>query len=202
MLVHVLAARLLPRDGRGARRGADLDARRRVSTHAGEATPGERRARDPAIKLSGCSFGSTSAIVTSVGLIVGFGAATASRPALVSSLLIVALADNVTDSLSIHVYQESEHLEGRSAFRATLTNFISRVVVAASFVALVIGVPASFLPAVSMAWGTLLLGSLTWALARARHVSPLGEILKHLLVAVVVVLLSRTIGQLIRAYVQ
>jgi hypothetical protein len=184
-------------------RGADLEARPSVDTNVGEeAAPSERPARRPAIKLSGFSFGSTSAIVTSVGLIVGFGAATASRPALVSGLLIVALADNVTDSLSIHVYQESEQLEGRSAFRATLTNFLTRVVVAASFVALVIGVPAAFLPAVSMAWGSVLLASLTWALARTRHVSPIGEILKHLVVAVVVVLLSRTIGQLIRAYVQ
>jgi VIT1/CCC1 family predicted Fe2+/Mn2+ transporter len=183
-------------------RGADLEARPSVDTHAGEeAAPSERTAHRPAIKLSRFSFGSTSGIVTSVGLIVGFGAATLSRPALVSGLLIVALADNVTDSLSIHVYQESEQFEGRSAFRATLTNFVSRVVVAASFVALVIGVPAAFLPAASMAWGSVLLGSLTWALARARHVSPMGEILKHLVVAVVVVLLSRTIGQLIRAYV-
>jgi VIT1/CCC1 family predicted Fe2+/Mn2+ transporter len=173
-----------------------------VNTHPREeAASSERPAHRPAIKLSRYSFGSTSAIVTSVGLIVGFGAATASRPALVSSLLIVALADNVTDSLSIHVYQESEQLEGRSAFRATLTNFVTRVVVAASFVALVLGVPGSLLPAVSMAWGSLLLASLTWALARARHVSPMGEILKHLVVAVVVVLLSRTVGQLIRLYV-
>jgi hypothetical protein len=53
-----------------------------------------------------------------------------------------------------------------------------------------------------MAWGSVLLASLTYALARSRRVSPMAEILKHLVVAVVVVLLSRGIGQLIRAYVQ
>jgi VIT1/CCC1 family predicted Fe2+/Mn2+ transporter len=162
--------------------------------------PIERTLPSGRIRLSRFSFGSTSAIVTSVGLIVGFGAASMSRAALVSSLLIVALADNVSDSLSIHVYQESEQLEGRAAFRATLTNFATRVVVAASFVALVVGLPAALLPAASLAWGAVLLAWLTYALARSRGVRPLGEIIKHILVAATVVLLSRGIGALIRAY--
>jgi hypothetical protein len=49
------------------------------------------------LSLTRCSFGSTAAIVTSVGLIVGFGAATISRVAIVSALLIVAFADNISD---------------------------------------------------------------------------------------------------------
>ena len=71
------------------------------------------------------AFGSNSAIVTSLGLIVGFGAATVSRAALVSGLLIVGLADNISDSLSIQIYQEAENLESGSAFKATLTNFLA-----------------------------------------------------------------------------
>lgn len=86
------------------------------------------------LSLTRCSFGSTAAIVTSVGLIVGFGAATVSRPAIVSALLIVAFADNISDSLSIHIYQESENLEERAAFLATVTNFLARLMIALSFV--------------------------------------------------------------------
>ncbi len=37
------------------------------------------------------SFGSTAAVVTSVGLIVGFGTATVSRATIVSGLVIIAL---------------------------------------------------------------------------------------------------------------
>lgn len=62
------------------------------------------------------SYGGTAAIVTSVGLVVGFGAASLSRSAVVSGLLIIAIADNISDSLSIHVYQESENLESRAPF--------------------------------------------------------------------------------------
>ena len=43
------------------------------------------------------SFGTSSAIVTSVGLIVGFGAANIAKPTIVAGLLIVGLADNVNE---------------------------------------------------------------------------------------------------------
>jgi VIT1/CCC1 family predicted Fe2+/Mn2+ transporter len=148
------------------------------------------------------SFGGTAAIVTSVGLIVGFGAASISRATIVSGLLIIALADNISDSLSIHIYQESENLEARAAFRATFTNFVTRFVVAMSFVAVALLVPSSAVAAVSLGWGLLLLGALTFGVARLRNVNPGREILKHIVVALVVVGVSRVLGGWIAIHVQ
>jgi VIT1/CCC1 family predicted Fe2+/Mn2+ transporter len=148
------------------------------------------------------SFGGTAAIVTSVGLIVGFGAAAVSKATLVSGLLIIALADNISDSLSIHIYQESENLEARASFRATLTNFIARFVVVMSFVAIVLLLPPSIVAAASLGWGALLLGALTYAVARVRGVSPTREMLKHLVVALAVVVVSRVLGEWIAFHVR
>lgn len=50
-----------------------------------------------ALRLPTVSFGAVSAIVTSMGLIIGFGAAGISKPTIVAGLLIVGLADNLTD---------------------------------------------------------------------------------------------------------
>jgi vacuolar iron transporter family protein len=154
------------------------------------------------IELTRVSFGSTSAIVTSMGLIVGLDVATASRRALVSSLLIVALADNISDSLSIHVYQESERLESRAAFRATLTNFVARLLVALTFVGLAVWLPQWALAPASLGWGLLLLGGLSAQLARDRGVGVGGEIGKHLGVAVAVIVVSREVASMIAAYVR
>jgi len=63
------------------------------------------------IKPTRISFGGTAAIATSMALIVGLDAANAGRTVIVSALLIAAVADNLTDSLSVHMYQESERLE-------------------------------------------------------------------------------------------
>jgi len=147
------------------------------------------------------SFGGTAAIVTSVGLIVGFGAASVSRATTVSGLLIIALADNISDSLSIHIYQESENLEARAAFRATLSNFVARLLVVLSFVTIVLLFPRGYALATAMGWGFLLLGALSYVLARERRVSPLREIVKHFAVAIGVVVVSRVLGAWIAAHV-
>ena len=151
--------------------------------------------------LTRLSYGSTAAIVTSMGLIAGLAGTAASRVAVVGSLLVVALADNLTDSLAIHVYQESEKLDTRQAFRATIANFFSRLLVAGSFVVVALVLPAPLIVPVGLGWGILLLAGLTWLVARSRGASPLVEVAKHLAVAASVIAVSKGVGMLILAYV-
>src|SRR5918911_1669352 len=86
------------------------------------------------VDLRPVSFGSPAAIVTCMGLIIGLDAATATKAAVLGSLLIIGIADNLTDSLSVHIYQESEKLAKRRAFRTTIANYIARLVTTLSFV--------------------------------------------------------------------
>ena len=144
--------------------------------------------------LTTLSYGGTAAIVTGMGLVVAFDAGTTSRAALVSSLLVVAIADNLADSLAIHVYQESENLPSQRAFRSTVANYVTRLMVAGSFAALALLMPAHSLVPVVLAWGTALLCTLTYFVARSRRASPWLEVLKHLAVAIVVIAVSRLIG--------
>lgn len=145
-------------------------------------------------KISRVSFGGTAAIVTSMALIVGLHAVHATHKTMVSALLIAALADNLTDSLSVHIYQESERLSQREAFIGTLTNFATRLALCLSFAALVVLLPSGVALGVSLAWGTFLLAALSWVLARERQASALSEIAKHLVVAALVILVSHLIG--------
>jgi VIT1/CCC1 family predicted Fe2+/Mn2+ transporter len=144
------------------------------------------------------SFGVAAAIITSTALIVGLDAATATRTAIVSGLIIVALADNLTDSISIHLYQEAERLETRRAFRATLLNFGARLLVALTFVSIVVAFPPRAAIIGAVTWGIGLLVALSAILARERGASVASEVGKHLTAAVAAVLLSRLIGVLIR----
>ena len=146
------------------------------------------------IRPSWISFGGTAAIVTSMGLITGLDAAASSRQSIASTLLIVALADNLSDSLSVHVYQEAEQLDSREAYRSTLANFVTRLLVALSFVVLVITLPRDSLVAVTLAWGFLLLALLTFRIARARGARVGKEIAKHVVIAAIVLVISRWLG--------
>jgi len=153
----------------------------------------------PRLRLPTVSFGAVSAIVTSIGLIIGFGAAGISKPAILAGLLIVGLADNLTDSLSIHVYQESEKLEERPAFEATISNFVTRLLISLSFVIFVLVFSSAVAVFASLAWGIALLTWLTWLVARSRGANVTTEVLKHIAVAAVVIAASRAIGIFISA---
>ena len=153
------------------------------------------------IRPSRISFGGTAAIVTSMALIAGLEAANAGRASVISALLIAAVADNLTDSLSVHMYQESERFERKDAFVGTLTNFTTRLVVCLSFVIIVVLIPSRMAMVAGMAWGLSLLAILTYILARQRQVSILSEVTKHLGVALLVIAVSRVVGQWIARHV-
>jgi VIT1/CCC1 family predicted Fe2+/Mn2+ transporter len=139
------------------------------------------------------SFGGASAIVTGMALIIGLGAAAASTTTIVGSLLIVALADNLTDHLSMHIYQESEHIE--SALAVTIANFLTRIGISLSFIPIVLLLPAPAARLASLAWGFLLLAGLTALIARERRAPLAAEIGRHFAVATGVLLASWTIGR-------
>jgi len=145
------------------------------------------------------SYGGTAAVVTSMALVGGLSAADATKPVIVSALLIAAIADNLTDALSIHVFQESEALDEKDAFAGTVANFFARLLLCISFVVLVGVFPLPYATSVAIAWGMLVLAGLTFLVARERKLRPLPEVLKHLLVAGAVIVASGAIGHWIGA---
>lgn len=151
------------------------------------------------LKTSRISYGGSAAIVTSMALVSGLDAAGATKSVAVSALLIAALADNLTDSLSIHIFQESEQLEQKEAFAGTVTNFVTRLLVCLSFALLVGFLPISIAVESIIVWGMSLLAALTFMVARERKVGVLLEIAKHLLVAAAVIIVSKAIGHWISA---
>jgi hypothetical protein len=146
------------------------------------------------IKTTRISFGGTAAIVTSMALITGLDAANARRASIAGALLIAAVADNLTDSLSVHLYQESENLEEKEAFVGTLSNFATRFIVCLSFVLIVALFRGHAAVAGGIVWGMSLLTVLTYILAWHRKVSAISEVGKHLAVALVVIVVSKGIG--------
>jgi hypothetical protein len=83
------------------------------------------------------SIGTTAAIVTSMGLISGLIQGKNAKTNIIASLLIIANADNISDSLSIHIYKESEGASKKEIKASTFGNFSVRLVVALTFVLIV-----------------------------------------------------------------
>lgn len=108
--------------------------------------------------------------------------------------MVIALADNLSDSFGIHIYQESEHVGKKEVWLSTLTNFLTRLFVSLTFIILIITLPIRLAVVCSVFWGLLVLTVMTYTIAKQRKINPLSAILVHITIAVVVVIASNFIG--------
>lgn len=140
------------------------------------------------------SFGATSALITNLGIITGLDTLAHPKISIIGALLVIALADNISDTFGIHIYQESEHLSKKEVWLSTLTNFLARLFVSLTFIAMIILLPIKLAVACSVIWGLLILTIMTYTIARQRKMSPYSAILVHIIIAVLVVVASNFIG--------
>jgi VIT1/CCC1 family predicted Fe2+/Mn2+ transporter len=145
-------------------------------------------------------FGSSAAIITDVSLIVGLGSARTGKEPILAGLLTIAVADNISDSLGIHMYKESEGYGQKLSLLSTILNFLSRLLISCTFVAIVLLLPMAQAILVGLVWGLLLIVVISYLISRNNKVNPVKEILIHVLTAAVVVVLSRYLGHAIAAY--
>ena len=57
---------------------------------------------------TGLYFGATSGVITTIGLIAGLNAGTNSVAAVLGGILVIAVADSLSDALGIHLAEEAD----------------------------------------------------------------------------------------------
>ncbi len=90
------------------------------------------------MKLSigkGFSFGLTSGIITTLGLIIGLHSSTNSDVVVISGILVIAIADSMSDALGIHISQEFEgNNSEKEVWESTIATFLSKFIFALKFI--------------------------------------------------------------------
>ena len=140
------------------------------------------------------SFGATSAIITNLGIITGLDTLAHPKLSIIGALLVIALADNLSDSFGIHIYQESEHIGKKEVWLSTLTNFLTRLFVSSTFIILIIVLPIRLAAVCSVIWGLFVLTVMTYTIAKQQKINPFSAIFVHITIAVIVVVASNFIG--------
>jgi len=146
-------------------------------------------------ELNRFSFGATSSITTSLSLIVGLYSSAKPKASIISALIILAIADNVSDSLGIHIYRESE--DAHKSKLHTITNFLTRLFLTCIFAAFVLFLPKMYGMSISIAFGIIVLSTLSYFIAIDQNISPFREILKHLGIAIALMIASHFLGDLV-----
>ncbi|MDD5112334.1 MAG: hypothetical protein PHG85_07305 [Candidatus Altiarchaeota archaeon] len=148
--------------------------------------------------LSKFSFGATSAITTSLALIVGLDSASNPRMSIIGALLVLAVADNISDSLGIHVYRESQCKAASSDTGIhSISNFLTRLAVTLLFALIVLLLPLPYAIASSLILGLLLLSILSYLIALYQKTNPWISICHHIGVAIIVLIASHLLGKAI-----
>lgn len=147
----------------------------------------------------GLSFGLTSGVITTLGLIVGLNSGTHSKIIVIGGILLIAIADSLSDAFGIHLSEESEGKHSpKEIWISTLATFAFKLITALTFIipVLIFNLPTAII--VSVAWGILILGILSYTLAKKQNKSPLKLIAEHVLIAGLVILIAHLVGDWIK----
>jgi VIT1/CCC1 family predicted Fe2+/Mn2+ transporter len=143
----------------------------------------------------GISFGLTSAVITTLGLMVGLHSGTHSKMVVVAGILTIAIADAFSDALGIHVSEEAENKHTvKQIWGATIATFLTKFLFAISFMVPVLFLCLSNAIIVSLIWGMSILFVLSYIIARSQGEPPFKIIGEHLMIALVVIAITHWVG--------
>ena len=149
----------------------------------------------------GVSFGLTSGIITTLGIMIGLNTGTGIRLVVIGGILTVAIADAFSDALGIHIAEESSHRNGHKAiWEATIATFLTKLIIASSFIIPMLFLNLSLAIKINLAWGLLLLIIFNYILAKKREENPWTVISEHVLIAVIVIAITFFVGKGIALY--
>ena len=144
---------------------------------------------------TGMTFGMTSAVITTLGLMVGLHSGTHSRFVVLGGILTIAIADAFSDALGIHISEESENAHTvKQIWISTVATFLSKFIFSLTFAVPVLLLSLSTAIIVCLLWGMSILAILSYAMAKSQGVAPWKVVGEHILIALVVVGITHLVG--------
>ncbi len=146
----------------------------------------------------GFSFGLTSGIITTLGLIVGLDSSTHSKQVILGGVLVIAIADALSDALGIHMSEESETKHTQSEiWLSTLATFLSKFIFALTFIVPILLFSLSTAIIISVIWGLSLIVLLSFYISKQQKVRPYRTVIEHLVIAILVIIITHYVGDFV-----
>ena len=151
----------------------------------------------------GVTFGLTSAVITTLGLMVGLHSGTHSKIVVLGGILTIAIADAFSDALGIHLTEESENIHSpREIWASTIATFVAKFLFSLTFAVPVLLLPLSTAVIASLIWGFAILGVLSYVMARSQGKPAWKVVGEHVFIALVVIGISQLVGNWVSTFEQ
>lgn len=149
---------------------------------------------------TGFSFGLTSGIITTLGLMVGLHSGTHSKFVVIGGILTIAIADAMSDALGIHIAEEFENKHStKEIWESTFSTFLSKFVFALTFIVPLLLYQLSTAMIISVIWGLSLLTIFSFYIAKEQKARPWKVVMEHLIIASMVIFITHYVGDWIKA---
>ncbi|TKJ17058.1 hypothetical protein CEE44_00800 [Candidatus Woesearchaeota archaeon B3_Woes] len=149
----------------------------------------------------GFGFGLTSGIITTLGLMVGLNSSTHSAIVVIGGIIVIAVADALSDALGIHISEEFEMKHSKKEiWESTISTFLSKLVFALTFIIPVLLFSLSTAVIISVIWGLFLITIFSIYIAKEQNLKPSRVVLEHLVITIVVILITNYLGKFVGSF--
>lgn len=149
----------------------------------------------------GLSFGITSGVISTLGMIAGLASSTQSRIAVIGGIITIAIADAMSDAFGIHISSESRRFSSdKEVWVSTISTLITKMITALTFIVPVIYFSFFNAILINICWGLIVLTILSFLIAKKQGESPARVILEHIIIGIIVILLSAGVGNFVRDF--
>lgn len=147
------------------------------------------------LEIGGLSFGLTSGIITTLGLIIGIESATNSKLAVIAAILSVALADSLSDAMGMHLSEESRKDEtNKPIWAISLFTFIGKAIFSLIFLIPIVYLDLDLAIKISSVVGIIIISILAIYIAHRKSHPIIKEVLEHVSLAIIVIFISYYLG--------
>jgi vacuolar iron transporter family protein len=145
----------------------------------------------------GLFFGLTSAVITTLGLMMGLYSSSADLTIIIVGIITIAIADSLSDAFGIHVSEETFIKNHKNVWLATFATLLTKIILTLTFIVPFLIFEISRAIIVNISYGLLLLIVFNYYLAKSNHKSVWKTITEHLLIAIIVLFLTYFVGKLL-----
>lgn len=144
------------------------------------------------------AFGISGGVLTTLGVMIGLLSATSSKIAVIGGIVSVAIADSLSDSISMYTSKKTERgTTQKNAISCALNVFIGKFVFTLTFIIPFLLFSFKTAIIVNLLWGLLLIIFVNLLIAIIQEENKLKTITKNTFIAILVVIISYFVGQLI-----
>ena len=155
----------------------------------------------PSVIKTGMGFGVTSAILTTLGLLLGLLGSTESKLAVISGVVTIAVADALSDAFGMHISLEyGQGQSSKNVWMATIATFLYKFIFAGIFIIPLALWSLETAAIVSIIYGLSVITVLSYLTAKQNKENIWRVVISHLTITIVVILMSYFIGKLIAHY--